>query len=713
MTVRPTSARSARTSRLQRAGVPLLTTLALAAAGGFALPAASTPGTVSTPPAAQAARAAAVSPADLAAQPYLVGRGIADVTGETAEAGLMGYADIGQTAQGLHTRQRARAFVIADRATGERVVHVNSDIAMVFQSVRDAVLARLDERFGDTYREANVMLTATHTHAGPGGFSHHNLYNITTLGHHSKTLAATVDGIVEAIVRAERDLAPADLSVAHRQLGNASANRSRLAFDRNPAGDRAAFPSGTDTRSTTLQVRRDGELDGVINWFAVHATSMGTDNRLVSADNKGYAGHTWEHALEGVDHLTESEDPDFVSSFAQTNSGDMSPNLALRPGTGPTDDQFDNTRIIGTRMLDAARAGTTGTRSRLRGGVDSRIVYADLANTLVDGQFTPDGRDQRTCSAAFGAAFAAGSTEDGGGGLPIFKEGKDGGNPVVKVIADALYTASPTLKACQAPKEVLLPVGALDLVQQKVPVQLVRIGDLYVVGMPAEVTVVSGLRLRRTVAQVVGVPLDNVLVQGYTNAYAHYVTTPEEYDAGEYEGASTLFGRNELPAFQQTVHGLAAHMVAGTTPPLGAKEKDRSGSQLNTLQGKVLVDDPHLFKKFGDVLSGPAAAYATGEQVKVEFSGAHPNNNLHRGGTFLAVERQVGSTWQRVADDSDWETKLRWKRDGISASRITITWDVPAGTAPGSYRIRYFGDARSLLGVVKPITGTSAAFAIR
>lgn len=670
-----------------------------------------------TGPVASAERgstAAATAASAATAQPYLVGRGIADVTGETAEAGMMGYADLAQTSTGLHMRQRARAFVIVDRTTGRRVLHVNADVGMIFQSVRDEVLARLAARFGETYGEANVMLTATHTHAGPGGFSHHNLYNITTLGFHDKTFRATVSGIVAAAERAEADLAPADLRVATTRLADASANRSKRAYDRNPAADRAEFSAaGTDTASTTLQVVRDGEVDGVINWFAVHATSMSTDNRLVSPDNKGYAGYLWEHEHEGVDYLDDSHDPDFVASFAQTNSGDMSPNLALRPGTGPTDDQFENTRIIGSRMVGAAQRSLTSPTRALTGGVDSRLVHVDLSDVLVDGQFTPDGREHRTCPAAFGAAFAAGSTEDGGGGLPIFKEGKDGGNPVVKLIADALYTASPALKACQAPKEVLLPVGALDLVQQKLPVQLVRIGDLHVVGMPAEVTVVSGLRLRRAVAEVMGVGLDQVLVQGYTNAYAHYVTTPEEYDAGEYEGASTLFGRYELPAFVQTVHGLAAHMKAGTTPPLGAKERDRSAGQVASLQGKVLVDDPHLFKRFGAVLTPPEAAYAVGDVVQVEFSGAHPNNNLRHGSTYLTVERKVGSTWQRVADDGDWETTFRWKRDGISASRITVTWDVPRGTPAGSYRIRYFGDARSLLGAVRSVDGTSPTFAVR
>lgn len=692
-------------ARLVRLG-SLLSGVGLLAATGVA-----PSGSVAAPGPAVQDQAQAQDQAQTQTQPYLVGRGIADVTGEVAEVGMMGYADLAQTGEGLHMRQRSRAFVIADRASGKRVVHVTADVGMIFQSVRDEVLVELEARYGQRYGEANVMLTATHTHAGPGGFSHHNLYNLTTLGHHQKTYRATVEGIVESVVRAERDLAPASLSLARTELTDASANRSRLAFDRNPAADKAYFPQGTDTSSTTLRVTRDGDDVGAINWFAVHATSMSTDNKLISPDNKGYAGFHWEHDHEGVDHLEESDDPDFVASFAQTNAGDMSPNLDLLPGTGPTSDEFENTRIIGTRMVDAAQRPAPTTS--VSGGIDSKIVYVDMANTLVDGQFTPDGRDQRTCSAAFGAAFAAGSTEDGGGGLPIFKEGKDGGNPVVGVIAKALYTASPALKACQAPKEILLPVGALDLVQQKLPVQLVRIGDLYLIGMPGEVTVVSGLRLRQAVAEVVGADLDQVLVQGYANAYGHYVTTPEEYDAGEYEGASTLFGRNELPAFQQTVHGLAAHMVAGTTPPLGAKEKDRSGSQIQSLQGKVIVDSPQLFKSYGDVLKAPKASYDVGQQVQVEFSGAHPNNDLRTGGTFLAVERKVGSAWQRVADDGAWETKFRWKRDGISASRVSVTWDVPTGTQAGTYRVRYFGNARNLLGSVKSITGTSPTFTVR
>lgn len=651
--------------------------------------------------------AAAVAPAG----GYLVGRGIADVTGEPAEVGLMGYADLTQTGEGLHMRQRSRAFVIADAATGRRVVHVVADVGMIFQSVRDAVLARLEQRFGEVYGESNVMLTATHTHAGVGGYSHHTLYNITTLGFHGKTFDAVVDGIVASIARADADLAPAELRLSTGRLDNASVNRSKQAFDRNPTSDRAFFPGGIDTQSTSLQVRRGGVLDGVVNWFPVHATSMSTGNHLVSPDNKGYAEYHWEREVSGVDYLAGSR-PGLVASFAQTNAGDMSPNLNLRPSDGPTTDQFENTRIIGGRQFAAARDNLGSAVQKVTGGVDSRIVYVDLGDVDVRPEFTPDGQPHRTCPAAFGAAFAAGSTEDGGGGLPVFAEGKDGGNPLFGLISQALYTASPALSDCQSPKEILLPAGDLDLVQQKLPVQLVRVGQLYLIGVPAEVTVVSGLRLRQAVAKVVGADLQNVLVQGYANAYAHYVTTPEEYDSQEYEGASTLFGRYELPAFTQVASDLAEAMRDGRQLPLGEKEGDRSAAQLPSPAGVVVFDAPQLLRSFGDVLSPPRAAYLRGETASVVFSGAHPNNDLRHGHTYLAVERRTPTGWVRVADDGDWSTKFRWARDGIAASKVTITWDIPAGAPAGTYRIRYFGDARNLLGTVNPITGTSPAFTV-
>ena len=56
---------------------------------------------------------------------YLIGCGIYDVTGPAAEVGMMGFAEVAQTTQGIYMRLWSRAFIIADeqrRAAYHRAV---------------------------------------------------------------------------------------------------------------------------------------------------------------------------------------------------------------------------------------------------------------------------------------------------------------------------------------------------------------------------------------------------------------------------------------------------------------------------------------------------------------------------------------------------------------------------------------------------------------
>ena len=642
---------------------------------------------------------------------YLVGRGIADATGGVAEAGMMGYAKPDQRTSGIHTRQRARSFVIQDARSDERVLLVVMDSAMIFDSERQAVLKGLKERYGDLYDEANVMITATHTHAGPGGGSHHVLYNVTTMGFREETFKATTEGMLKSVERAHEDLAPSELKLTHGELHNASVNRSKEAFDRNPAKDRDFFPDAVDPQTSLLRIEREGEPVGVINWFPTHNTSMTNSNTLVSGDNKGYAALHWEREVAKVDYLGDGA-PDFVAAFAQTNTGDLSPNLELAPPEKLPAKEFENTRKIGLRQYEAAAKQLADPGKKLTGGVDSRLTYVDFSQVEVDPKYTGDGRSHRTCAALYGTSAAAGSTEDGPA-LPVFKEGE---NPFFDWISHSiLYRASPELKECQSPKGALLPLGEMNKVmpwiQQELPVQLLRVGDLHLIGVANEVSIVSGLRLRQTVAEITGSDLKDVLVAGHSNAYAHYLTTPEEYDAQQYEGGSNMFGRWQLPALQQTAADLATRMRDGEPAPQGPQPPDLSDKQLIRPPG-VVLDTPPIGKRFGDVLTQPDASYRTGQQARAVFAGAHPNNGLQHGDTYLSVERKDGEDWTRIADDGDWSTKFHWKRKGVSASHTTLSWDIPADTKPGEYRIRYTGHARGLTGTVSPIAGTSNSFTV-
>jgi neutral ceramidase len=640
-------------------------------------------------------------------EPYLVGRGIADVTGEPAEDGMMGYARLEQRTSGLHQRQRSRAFVVADRSGGQRVAMVTADVGMIFGSVRDAVLQRLAQRYGSLYTGKNVLLTGTHTHAGPGGFSHYALYNITTFGYHGKTFDALVDGIVESIERAHDDLEPGNVSLARGELTNASVNRSRRAFDRDPPADKQHFPLGIDPSTTLMRVERGGRPVGAMNWFATHATSMSPDNALISGDNKGYAAYHWEHDVSGVNY--QDTDDGFVSAFAQTNAGDMSPNLELRPGTGPTNDEFLNTQIIGRRQYDAASALMGQPGQALTGGVDSRVSYVDMSGSVVRPEFTGDGKAHTTCDAALGASFAAGAED--GPGPSIFHEG-EGGNPFFGAISDALYQASPELKACQAPKDILLATGALNWTAKVLPVQLIRVGSLHLVSIPQEVTIVAGLRLRQTVARQLGVPIEDVLVAGYANDYAGYVTTPEEYDQQDYEAGHTMFGRWQLPAYQQEFARIAADMKAGRASDPGPSPTRNPSTGKLPLQPGVVLDVPQIGRNFGDVLEQPQPSYLPEQQVRTVFATANPNNDLQHGGSYLEVQRKDGDKWIRVADDGDWSTKYYWARDGIAASTGTITWDIPPDTPEGSYRVVHHGDAKDVFGQIRPFDGVSREFTV-
>ncbi|RRQ26752.1 hydrolase [Rhodococcus sp. Eu-32] len=632
-----------------------------------------------------------------------VGRGVGDITGEPLGAGMNGYAVLEQSSAGLHLRQRARAFVFVDAASGGRLAHVTCELGLMFESIFEEVLRRLAMRYGETYHRGNVLLSATHTHGAPGGTDGHLLVDITTLGFRPATFESNVAGIVDAIVRAHDDVQPSHVSIASGSLDDAGVNRSPMAFDRNP--DRDRFSDRIDPRSVNLQVTRGGELVGVVNWFATHGTSMKATNLLVSTDNKGYAAWHWEREVERVDY----RNPSFVAAFCQSTPGDITPNLEGQPGTGPTTDEFENTRVIGLRQFETSQALAETTAPQLDSGVDVRWVYVDFSQYTVRPEFTGDGQTHTTSPAALGAAFAASSQEDGGG-IPALglQEGERGGNPALAALGSVLLPQ--WLRDAQAPKDVVLPVGSIPgIVQQILPFHLARLGSFHLFTCPFEPTIVAGSRLRTALADALAVDRELVVVQGYTNGYGHYLTTPEEYDQQDYEGGATVFGRWQLPATMQIAVELASAMRDGRPVDSGTAQRDLTGLVPSAPTGNPFVDLPSPGRSFGDVLTEPAARYAAGQQVSVRFSGANPNSNLRRDDTYLAIERADDTGWIRAFDDGDWYTKIFFDNVG-PITETTVTWDIPRSQQAGRYRVVYFGDARSADGRLTPFTGTTAEF---
>ena len=163
------------------------------------------------------------------------------MTGEPLGAGENGYAVLKQSTTGLRLRQFARAFIFGDDADN-RVVHVVADMGLMFQSIQMEVLRRLGALFGGQYNEANVLISASHTHVAPGGTSGHLMVDLTALGFRPVTFEATVTGIVKAIERAHADYQPSTISLTKGIVHDAGVNRSLEAFKKNPAEEQERFP---------------------------------------------------------------------------------------------------------------------------------------------------------------------------------------------------------------------------------------------------------------------------------------------------------------------------------------------------------------------------------------------------------------------------------------------------------------------------------------
>ena len=172
-------------------------------------------------------------------QNYLIGRGMSDITGPAVGIQMWGFGREDQIAEGIHIRLRARAFVVSELNTKKRLVFVSADIGSIEHHITLEVVDRLKARFGETYTLDNVILSATHTHSGPGGYWHSRTDLGLDGGFYPEHFETIVDGIVKAIIKAHDDLQPGDIFIDKGSVEEAGINRSLVAYEQNPAEERS------------------------------------------------------------------------------------------------------------------------------------------------------------------------------------------------------------------------------------------------------------------------------------------------------------------------------------------------------------------------------------------------------------------------------------------------------------------------------------------
>eukprot|EP00644_Phytophthora_capsici_P000479 jgi/Phyca11/540389/estExt2_Genewise1Plus.C_PHYCAscaffold_40889 len=646
---------------------------------------------------------------------YNIGIGKSDITGPAAEVVMMGFANSSETTAGILNRLYARAFLIEDPATNSRIVFVHCDLMSVMQLVHQQVLTELATKYNGVYTEQNVILHATHTHAGPGGTAGYFLYDVSIFGYINENFDKIVSGIMSAIDAAHNSIQSGSIRWNKGEVVKGGKNRSPDAYLANPATERAQYSSDIDTTMRALHFFNDaGKLRGVLAFYPVHPTSLTVANLLISGDNKGYAEFLLEDELDNV-----------VVGIGITNAGDVSPNLidngdGTFSGEGST--SIESAEIMGKRQYDALSALIKGNSELIQGSVVANLSYIDFSNVTLTGvtATTQDPYAARTCPAVVGQNFAAG-TEDGRV-LSMFTEGNLQANGLFKA-AGAVVKATPQwVQTCQnANKVPLLAVGLMEpvpWVPNILPVQVVKIGQFALAVTNFETTTMAGRRIRSTVkTALAGVGVTEVEVAAISNAYAQYMTTKEEYLTQNYEGASTLFGPNQLAAVQQELTRVAASVADSSVPlDVGPTPLQIDRSSLITLQTGVVLDSAPLLKSFNSVRTQPSSSYVVGSVASVVFAGAHPKNALTLVSSFCDVQKLSSTgTYTTVLTDAHWDLRYHWERYLIAESKNTCEWNIRIGgrtSVAGTYRFVHRGYSKNLLGALTAYEGTSNTFTV-
>ncbi|GAB7355602.1 hypothetical protein MBLNU459_g6330t1 [Dothideomycetes sp. NU459] len=423
-------------------------------------------------------------------------------------------------------------------------------------------------------------------------------------------------------------------------------------------------------------------------------------------------------------------------------------------------------QFVGARSLyesmDSGSAGddASATHQSITGKtVRSLHTYVDFANR----KFTlRNGTHAQTCPAALGYSFAAGTTD--GPGAFDFKQNNPGDpktSPVWAVVRNSLHKPGPEQIACHGVKPILLDVGETESPYlwspNYVDIQLLRVGQLVIIVSPGEATTMAGRRWKEALASEAANAWSNsdssplVVLGGPANTYTHYIATAEEYDVQRYEGASTMYGPHTLESYIELTVARLPYLDSSseTQPDASLPPKHPSlptldpgpsppiytNTSLSFIRG-VIVDNAPLFRSFGDVSDdvSPRYAISAAPSVSATFVGANPRNNLRLDGTFAAVEKYDvdRSAWVVVKDDKDWDLVYEWERTStvVGTSAVKITWETgwdlgvwqgdglsesaaesrTAQSLRGRYRLRYFGDAKSLGGTLTPFEGMSGEF---
>ncbi|MFI7589496.1 neutral/alkaline non-lysosomal ceramidase N-terminal domain-containing protein [Spongisporangium articulatum] len=572
-----------------------------------------------------------------------------------------GYSRNAKDGNGFRTRLRARVIHLRQGTTSLAIVA--TDLLGGSALIQHLVARRLLEAGVDVPLEG-LLIGATHTHGAPGQFHGTDFYNRFSSnrpGLDPDWTAFLVERVTEAVQEAVATRRPAVAGWGRTRVEGLTRNRSLPAFRRNPG---SSSMGAYDAVNPWVEVLRldsaEGDPLAALLVFSIHGTTVPSSTGPYNAD-------LWSYLCTDVgDRIATGRGARPVVAALQGTHGDVTPALEAPAGHAEA-------ARIGRGV--AARAMEAYTAAAPRETVDLGCALREVDLRDPAQRRAPGAPDVALpARPAVGAALVAGARENltpGVSLLPFFRAGH--GKPWSRSVHGAKWVLG-----SRWGQPAILP---LDGFPRVLPLQLLRVGDVVLTGLPFEITTTSGRRFAEAIEAATG---QRAVVTSVADEYVGYCTTAAEYSAQFYEGGHTLYGPATQRFLAACLESLGERLATG-----GGRVRDVVPHRVPDL--KVRRYWPAPASGEGASSTDAPVVHAVGD-VSWAWTGPAPAG-LRWHEPLVRVERRAGDGWEavpqpggRVLDDGHGDLsvvvvtrqgyRVRWHAAEVGS--------VPAAELPGA-----------------------------
>ena len=385
-------------------------------------------------------------------------------------------------ARGVHDPLCSHALVAAG-GSGEKIALVSLDIACITREQAAMMREWIGKRCGIS--AGNILIHATHTHAGPATMS---MYTWPKAD--DDQIEEFLKKACAAVVLADENMREGNLSIGYSREDRISFNRRLKCKDGKTHMNWESHDSGfvvkalgpVDPQVIAVSVEQEGKPEAAIVNFALHPAVLDYGNWLYSADYPGYLAEATAR-IQGDKGFTTLF---FNGCCGNINHIDCSDPMAPRRG-------YQAAQRIGYMLAAAAKQALDA--SVPLSGDELRVSRRKVV-------------------------------------LERFKIGEKR-HKWARDVLDEMKTNPSGQESDGLPAELTAPVWIEMYERQdrddEVEVMVIRIGDLGIVGFPGEMFTEFGLQIKERS------PANHTIVCELANGCVGYLPTAESYVQGGYE----------------------------------------------------------------------------------------------------------------------------------------------------------------------------------